>query len=136
MRTLTVARMMRREVRVIRSDTTLAAFRRDIALGATNRVIATDESGRYAGIIQVPEAHAAETRALTLAPLLHNPDDMLVPQMTIKDAVELFETAEADALAVVDSRETRRVIGILTEQYALRRYSEELERRRRELSGE
>ncbi len=136
MRTLTVARMMRREVRVIRSDTTLAAFRRDIALGATNRVIATDESGRYAGIIQVPEAHAAETRALTLAPLLHNAEDMLVPHMTIKDAVELFETAEADALAVVDSRETRRVIGILTEQYALRRYSEELERRRRELSGE
>ena len=32
--------------------------------------------------------------------------------------------------------ETRRVIGILTEQYALRRYSEELDRRRRDISGE
>ncbi len=29
-----------------------------------------------------------------------------------------------------------RVIGIVTEQFALRRYSEELEKRRRELSGE
>jgi CIC family chloride channel protein len=56
--------------------------------------------------------------------------------MTIKEAVALFEGAEADALAVVDSTENRKVIGLLTEQYALRRYSEELERRRRELSGE
>ncbi len=31
---------------------------------------------------------------------------------------------------------TRQVIGLLTEYYALRRYSEELERRRRELAGE
>jgi CIC family chloride channel protein len=48
----------------------------------------------------------------------------------------MFETAESDALAVVDSAETMRVIGVLTEQYALRRYSEELEKRRRDLSGE
>jgi CIC family chloride channel protein len=48
----------------------------------------------------------------------------------------MFETAEADALAVVDGRETLQVIGMLTEQYALRRYSEELDRRRRDISGE
>ena len=122
-RTLTVGRMMRREIRTVRGDTTLAAFRRDIALGATTRV-------------HVPEAHAADTRAKTLMDLLHNEDDVLLPQMTIKDAVQMFETAEADALVVVDGPETRRVIGILTEQYALRRYSEELDRRRRDISGE
>ena len=136
MRSLTVARMMRREVRITPADGTLAAFRRDIPLGAINRVVAVDDAGRYAGIVQVHEAHAADERAATLAALLHNQDDVLLPQMTIKDAVALFETAEADALAVIDSRESRRVIGLLTEQYALRRYSEELERRRRELSGE
>ena len=58
------------------------------------------------------------------------------PQMTVKDAASLFEHAEADALAVVDNPDSRRVIGLLTEAYALRRYSEELERRRKELSGE
>lgn len=136
MRNLTVGRMMRREVRTVRSDTTLAAFRRDVPLGATNRVVAIDDSGRYAGIVLVPEAHGETARGATLATLLHYPDAMLLPQMTIKEAVELFEQAEADALAVVDSRDSRRVIGLLTEQYALRRYSEELERRRRELSGE
>ena len=136
MRNLTVGRMMRREVRTMRADTTLAAFRRDVPLGATNRVVALDDAGAYAGIVVVSEAHAAETQAATLNDLLHYTDDILLPQMTIKDAVSMFEQAEADALAVVDSRENRRVIGVLTEQYALRRYSEELDRRRRELSGE
>ncbi len=135
-RTLTVGRMMRREIRTVRGDTTLAAFRRDIALGATTRVVVLDAEGHYAGIVHVPEAHAADTRAKTLMDLLHNEDDVLLPQMTIKDAVQMFETAEADALVVVDGPETRRVIGILTEQYALRRYSEELDRRRRDISGE
>jgi CIC family chloride channel protein len=37
---------------------------------------------------------------------------------------------------VADGKDSRRLIGPLTEQYALRRYGEELDRRRRELSGE
>ena len=56
--------------------------------------------------------------------------------MNVKEAIALFEQAESDALVVVDDLELRRVIGILTEQHALRRYSEELDRSRRELSGE
>lgn len=141
MRNLTVGRMMRREVRTVRSDTALASFRRDFPLGVTDRVVVVDDTSRYAGIVLVAEAHTQGERPPdkgtgTIADLLHNADDMLVPQMTIKDAVNLYETAEADALAVVDGKESRRVIGLLTEQYALRRYSEELERRRRELSGE
>ena len=56
--------------------------------------------------------------------------------MTVKQAATLFETAEADALVVVDAVDTLKVLGLLTEQYALRRYAEELERRRRDLSGE
>ena len=135
-RTLTVGRMMRREFRALAGETSLSAFQRDIPLGSASRVVVLDPNGQYAGIVHVAEAHAADTKAPTLMHLLHNEDDVLLPQMTIKDAVQMFETAEADALVVVDGRETRRVIGILTEQYALRRYSEELERRRRDISGE
>lgn len=141
MRNLTVGRMMRRELRTVRSDTQLASFRRDFPLGLTDRVVVLDDAGKYAGIVLVAEAHTPTRRAAdkstgAITDLLHNADDMLSPQMTIKEAVALFETVEADALAVVDSFENRRVIGLLTEQHALRRYSEELERRRRELSGE
>jgi CIC family chloride channel protein len=134
-RNLTVGRMMRREVRTVRIDTPLANFRRDFPLGSEQRVIIVDQSGRYAGIIPVAEAHAVDG-ASTLADILHHADQALLPQMSVKDAISAFERAESDALAVIDSLENRRVIGLLTEQYALRRYSEELDRRRRDLSGE
>ena len=136
MRNLTVGRMMRRDIRTVRADTPIAAFRRDFPLGATQRVIVLDQADRYAGIALVPEIHAADAATGRIADLLHYRDAVLLPQMTVKEAATAFETAESDALAVVESRESGRVIGLLTEQYALRRYSEELDRRRRELSGE
>jgi len=136
MRNLTVGRMMRREVRTVRADTPLPAFRRDFPLSSTPRVVVVDEAGRYAGIAQVAEAHSQDTTAEKIGEILHDRNDVLLPQMTIKEAVAMFEQAESDGLAVVDTRETKRVIGLLTEQHALRRYTEELDRRRRELSGE
>jgi CIC family chloride channel protein len=136
MRNLTVGRMMRRETRTVRADTPLAAFKRDFPLGAHQRVIAIDSDDRYVGVVLPPEVYADADDSHRVRDLLHYTDTVLLPQMTIKEAVAMFENAESDALAVVDGPETKRVIGLLTEQYALRRYSEELDRRRRELSGE
>jgi CIC family chloride channel protein len=136
MRNLTVGRMMRREMRTVRADTPLSAFKRDFPLGATQRVIALDEEDRYAGIVLLPEAHADADDDHKVRDIVHYGETVLLPQMTIKEAVAMFENAESDALVVVDSAQERHVIGLLTEQYALRRYSDELDRRRRELSGE
>jgi CIC family chloride channel protein len=135
-RNLTVGRMMRKDMRTIRADTTLAGFRRDFPLGSTNRVVAVDHADRYAGIVWVSDAHAAGEEIERVSELLHHTKTVLRPDMPVNEAARMFETAEADALAVVDGAETLRVIGLLTEQYALRRYSEELEKRRRDLSGE
>jgi CIC family chloride channel protein len=135
-RNLTVGRMMRKDIRTVPVDTALASFRRDYPLGSTQRVVMVDAADRYAGIVFPAEAHAIEASDLTLAELLHYPGTMLLPQMTVKEAIASFEAAESDALVVVDGLETRQVIGLLTEQHALRRYSEELDLRRRELSGE
>jgi CIC family chloride channel protein len=136
MRNLTVGRMMRREVRTVRVGTKLAAFKRDFPLGATQRVVALDDDDRYAGIVFPPEAHADAEDDHKVGDILHHADTVLLPQMTIKEAVAMFENSESDVLAVVDGPQDKHVIGLLTEQYALRRYSEELDRRRRELSGE
>jgi len=136
MRNLTVGRMMRREVRTVRSGTPLPAFKRDFPLGSTQRVVVLDEEDRYAGIAFPPEAHADAQDEHKVGDITHHADTMLLPQMTIKEAVAMFENAESDVLAVVDGPETKHVIGLLTEQYALRRYSDELDRRRKELSGE
>jgi CIC family chloride channel protein len=136
MRNLTVGRMMRREVRTIRLGTALASVRRDFPLGSAHRIIVVDQTGRYAGLVLVPELHSTEQEVSRLEELLHYQDVMLQPQMTVREAVALFESGEADALVVVDDPERRQVLGELTEQHALRRYSEELDRSRRELSGE
>ena len=135
-RNLTVGRMMRRELRTLRTDTSTASARRDYPLGSANRIVVVDGAGRYVGIVQVPDLHAADKEAVQLGDLLDDEEVVLLPQMNVKEAIALFERAESDALVVVDDVEQRRVIGLLTEQHALRRYSEELERRRRELSGE
>ena len=83
-----------------------------------------------------PEVHGADDSVTRVSEILHNAKDVLLPQMTIKEAVQMFETTESDALVVVDAADTRKVIGLLTEQYALRRYTEELDRLRRDLSGD
>jgi chloride channel protein, CIC family len=133
---LTVGRMMRRSVATVQSSMAIAAFREEVPLGASQRVIVLDDDDRYAGIIYPAEAHAADTSATHVRDILHHQDHVLLPQMIVKEAIAAFEQAEADALAVVDGIDSRRVLGLLTEQYALRRYSEELDRRRRELAGE
>ena len=53
-----------------------------------------------------------------------------------EEAVAAFDRAEAEALAVVHSSDSPQVIGLLSEAYALRRYSEQLELRRQELAGD
>jgi CIC family chloride channel protein len=140
MRALTVGRLMRRDVRTIRSDTKLNAFRRDFPLGSTQRVVVVDETDRYAGIVLVPEAHVPELDDLaaqrSVAGLLRYKTEMLTPAMNIKEAMALFDESESEALAVVDGREARKVLGLLTEAHALRRYSEEVDRARRDLIGE
>jgi CIC family chloride channel protein len=136
MRDLTVGKMMRRDMRTAAATSTIGAFRDAFPVGSTTYVIAVDDDKRYAGMVRVADAHATEVApSKTVRDLLHYPNDMLLPGMAIKDAVLTFDRAEAEALPVVDSYLGRRVVGLLTEAYALRRYSAELERRRQELVG-
>jgi CIC family chloride channel protein len=136
MRELTVGKMMRRDLRTAAAAGTVGAFRDAFPVGSTTYVIAVDDDKRYAGMVRVADAHAAEVSpGETVRDLLHYANDMLLPGMAIKDAVLAFDRAEAESLPVVDSYLDRRVVGLLTEAYALRRYSAELERRRQELVG-
>ena len=133
---LTVGRMMRRPGAIVQRGMTLAAFRQEIPLGAMQSVVVTDENGAYAGIAYPAEAFAVTGEGRSVGDILHHQEHILLPGMTVKEAIAVLEKAEADALVVVDGPDTRNVLGLLTEQYALRRYNEELERRRRELAGE
>ena len=136
-RDLTVAQMMRADVRTTPVETTVDAFRQAFPLGATNQVIAVDDDGRYAGMVIMAEAHSTELPGTKpLRDILHHADHMLLAQLTVQEAIAAFDGFEAEALAVVDTAERRQVIGMLTEAHALRRYSDASERQRRELLGE
>ncbi len=140
MRNLTVGRMMTADIQATPAEQTIAAFREAFPLGSTQWVVATDSAGRYAGLVSVADAHLAaaenEKGHATIATLLRHPNDVLLPAMNIKQAADLFERTESETLAVLDDFASRHAIGMLSEAHVLRRYTEELEKARRELSGE
>jgi CIC family chloride channel protein len=114
----------------------IAEFRASFPLGSKTQVVAEDEAGRYAGLVLVADAHAADIDTKkTLRSILHHPLVVLHPGMNIREAISAFDVAEAESLAVVETGENR-PIGILTEAHAMRRYAEESERRRREAFGD
>jgi CIC family chloride channel protein len=136
-RDLTVRRMMRTDVTTIAVDTPMADFQSALPLGSKTQVVAVDADGRYAGIVFVAEAYGLkDSQAASVRDILHYADVTLLPEMDVRRAVSAFDTAEAESLAVVNSAVDRRVIGILTEAHALRRYAEESDQHRRSFIGE
>ncbi|WP_055046743.1 CBS domain-containing protein [Devosia sp. A16] len=71
----------------------------------------------------------------SIEPLLRYPDRFLLPGLNVADAAKLFQQAESEELAVVDNLGNRKVVGLLTEQYLLRRYAEELDKGLKDLTG-
>jgi CIC family chloride channel protein len=136
-RSLTVGRLMRRDPPALAAATSLKELRRRFPLGAAQWIVLLDDQDRYAGMARLADAFAPgvdETRpASDLAKLA---DGFLLPAMNIKQAMALFDRVEAEALAVLDGAESRRVLGLLTETFAVRRYAEELDKSHRELIGE
>ena len=140
MRQLVVQRMMRGDPPTIRGDAPLAELRQRYPLGSTQRVVVVDSGGRYLGIALTAEAFAIADSpdgdtGRTAGDIAHWRDQVLLPEMNVKQAVAVFDRAESEALAVVDGMDSRTVIGLLTEGYALRRYAEELDKARASLAG-
>ncbi|MBN9536680.1 MAG: chloride channel protein, partial [Alphaproteobacteria bacterium] len=63
-------------------------------------------------------------------------DLFLLPSDNVRSALARFEEKELETLPVLASASDRAIVGYLTEQYALRRYNHELERRRTADLGE
>ncbi|MDE1995073.1 MAG: chloride channel protein [Rhizobiaceae bacterium] len=139
-RSLTVGRMMRPDVHTASIDMSIEEFRHDFPIGSAQRVILIDKDEKYSGMVLVPDIYASpvdkDDEEHGLSDFIRHRNDFLQPQMNAKQAAALFDQTESEALVVVNDLIERKVIGLLTESYTLRRYSEELDRRRREVSGE
>lgn len=138
-RNLTVASMMRADIRTVTDRSSLADFRSAFPLGSTERVVVVDKSGRYAGMMLVADAFQPDAEARSadgsIEPLLRYRDRFLLPGLNVADAAKLFQKAESEELAVVDNLGNRNVIGLLTEKYLLRRYAEELDKGLKDVTG-
>jgi CIC family chloride channel protein len=135
LRELTVATLMRREVPQVEADMSVSEARGKYPPGSTNYLVAVEPDGSYAGMVP-PALLYQDQPPPTVRALLRCNDSMLLPGTTIRDALDLFNQSESETLAVVADRESRRLVGILSEAHAIRRYGEEVSRRNRELIGE
>ncbi len=133
LRTLTAGRMMRKGIATVDAAASLQAFRQQFPLGSTRRVIALDAEGFYAGIVPVSAAYAETDTTKPVGALALFKAQSLTPDMAIKACMSLFDSTASDELAVLD--EDGRPLGVLSEAYATRRYAEELEKARRDLTG-
>jgi CIC family chloride channel protein len=132
-RDLKVARLMRKDFRVVAFDRTIAAARILFPVGVAKELFLTDANDAFAGTVLVSDLHAVELDdSATVDQLAQWRDYFLDSQATIRVALDLFEKSEADVLPVVDEAQSRRIVGKLSEAHALREYGRELEKRNRE----
>jgi CIC family chloride channel protein len=128
---LTVARMMRADPKTEPATTPLTDLREKYPPGSAKRVFVVSDSGDYLGALDVAALHEdkAETTR-TARDFARDPDLHLLPYENVRTALARFEEKEVEALPVLESPGEHKVVGYLSEQYALRRYNQELERRR------
>lgn len=137
---LTAGRLMRRDYVAVARNLSLHDLRLRVPLGSASEVVVIDEEGRYVGMIDVALAH---DRALDDADKVIIADELagmsdwvLTRKDPVRVALARFDAAGVKTLAVVESVLDRRVAGTLSETYALRRYSQQLERKRGDDLGE
>jgi CIC family chloride channel protein len=108
--------------------------------GAAKRVFATAPDGHYAGWADMALVHDPQlddaVEAGAVADVVRGRDEYLLPSQNVRTALALFDEAQSETLPVLAARADPRVIGYVTEAYALRRYAQELERRRSAELGE
>jgi CIC family chloride channel protein len=133
LRSLTAGRMMRAGAPAVAVSTPIRDFREQFPLGSTRRVVVVDNDGRYAGIVPVSTAHVVTQQDGPVGALAVLGDYWLTPEMAIKEIMGAFDASAGDELAVLDPN--GRPLGVITEAHATRRYAEELETARRDLTG-
>ena len=139
LRNLTVERMMRSDVGKVPTTTTIAACRREFVLGSRPAIMVVNNSDDYCGLVLLPELFSGELDSIAddiqVVELARFTDVALLPEMNVKTAMKIFDDAEAEVLAVLESEDSRKVIGFLTESFARRRYVEEIDQATRGVLG-
>ena len=139
LRNLTVERLMRSDVGKVPTTTSIAACRREFALGTRQAVVVVNNSDDYCGLVSLPDLFSGELDSIAddiqVVELAKYFDVALLPEMNVKTAMKIFDDSGAEVLAVLESENSRKVIGFLTESFARRRYVEEIDQATRGVLG-
>lgn len=134
-RQFSAATLMRSDFETAPGKMPIAEAQKTFMPGRIKQLVLRDPGGRYAGMVSLADLHSVppDDDGAPIETLAHQQDEFLKPQMTIREIMAVFEKTEADVLAVIDSPESRTVIGTVSEAHVLRTYGEELERRNQEM---
>jgi CIC family chloride channel protein len=131
---MTVGRLMRSDAKTVPENLGLRALRAAYPVGGAKRLYVVDAAGHYIGAIDTNDLHDVEIDdaldGAVAGDLAETPDQFLLPSENIRSALTRFDALQVETLPVLLSRSQKTVVGYMTEAYALKRYSAELERMR------
>jgi len=129
---LLVGPLMRRDPAVIADGLPLDELHRRFPAGSVKQVFVVDDRGGLCGMIDPAAVGAPDGvgAAKTVKNGASKTAAFLLPGDDLRAALDRFSRGAQETLPVVDNPADRRVIGYLSESYALRRYARELERHR------
>ncbi|QPF85584.1 chloride channel protein [Bradyrhizobium genosp. L] len=139
LRNLTVERMMSSDIGKVPSTSTIAATRAEFPLGSRPGVALINNADQYVGLVMMPDLYSSDLDGIVsdiqVIELARLTDVVLTPEMNVKTAMAVFDEAAAEMLAVVETIDSRKVVGYLTESFARRRYVEEIDKATRGVLG-
>ena len=137
---LTVGRLMRTDAKSVPDTTPLKELAEQFPPGSAKLVFVVAGDGSAVGMLDIAALHeekqADVLASKTARDFARGGDLFLLAYENVRTALSRFEDKEVEALPVFESPTDRRILGYLTEQYALRRYNQALERRRAADLGE
>ena len=108
---------------------TVDGARRAFPLGSLKHFAVVDARERYVGLIVLDDLYTTDVPPDDpVTSVMRHGDTVLLPAMAVREALDVFEASESDALIVVDRVSSRHILGALSESNALRSYGRELER--------
>ena len=117
-----VSRLMRSDVPKLRSTATMAECRSTLASGSYQGIVVVDDKDRYRGVIMSADPYwsliDSPSNGASIISLARHSDTFLRPNMNVKVAMEHFDRAEAELLAVVSDDAHLKVVGDFTESYS------------------
>ena len=141
LRNICVRDVMSDDYRGIASDAPMASVRVNLQNAPRGELFVVDDAGGLCGVITFADLHEAafdtsHDSEMTAADVLRNRPPMLEIDDDLETAARAYEGSGESTIAVVESRESRRLVGVAHEHSVVLAYHRALDQARAEERGE